>query len=96
MGFADAPIAPDKAPYEHPPPFVGEKRLELLATRFDVHEAIERDDFIILDVRRESENRGIEKRARCAGAIPGSVHVFWGDHLDADGKLRPADEIRSL
>ena len=69
VGFADAPIAPDKAP-PTPPPFVGEKRLELLATRFDVHESIGRDDVIILDVRRESENKGIEKRARRACAIP--------------------------
>ena len=95
VGFADAPIAPDKAP-PTPPPFIGEKRLELLATRFDVHEAIGRDDVIILDVRRESENRGTEKRARRAGAIPGSVHIFWRDHLDADGKIRPVDEIRSV
>jgi len=93
VGFADAPIAPDKAP-PTPPPFVGEKRLELLATRFDVHEAIGRDDVIILDVLRESENRGTEKRARRAGAIPGSVHIFWRDHLDADGKIRPVDEVR--
>ncbi len=92
---ADTPIAPDKAP-PTPPPFVGKKRLDLLATRFDVHEAIGRDDVVVLDVRRESENKGIEKRARRAGAIPGSVHIFWRDHLDADGKLRPADEIRSL
>ena len=95
VGFADAPIAPDKAP-PTPPPFVGEKRLELLATRFDVHEAIGRDDVIILDVRRESENKGIEKRARRAGAIPGSVHIFRRDNLDADGKIRPVDKIRSL
>jgi thiosulfate/3-mercaptopyruvate sulfurtransferase len=92
---ADAPVAPDKAPPTSPP-FLGSKRFDLLATRFDVHEAIGRDDIIILDVRRESENKGTEKRARRAGAIPGSVHVFWRDHLDTNGKLRPANEVRAL
>jgi thiosulfate/3-mercaptopyruvate sulfurtransferase len=95
VSSADMPIAPDKAP-PTPPPFMGNRRLDLLATRFDVHDAIGRDDVIILDVRRESENRGIEKRAQRAGAIPGSVHVFWRDHLDTSGNLRPADEVRAL
>ena len=51
---------------------------------------------VILDVRRESEYRGSEKRARRAGTIPGAVHVFWRDHLDARGAFRPAHEIRAL
>ena len=71
-------------------------RMELLATRFDVHRAIDDQRAVIVDVRRESEHRGTEKRARRAGTIPGAVHVFWREHLDDKGAFRPAQEIREL
>ena len=31
-----------------------------------------------------------------SGTVPGAVHVFWREHLDARGALRPAEEIRAL
>jgi thiosulfate/3-mercaptopyruvate sulfurtransferase len=92
---APAPVDPAKAP-PTPPPFRGKIDLGLLATRFDVHDAIGDANTVILDVRRESEYRGMEKRARRVGTIPGAVHVFWRRHLDARGAYRPADEIRRL
>jgi thiosulfate/3-mercaptopyruvate sulfurtransferase len=92
---APPPADPAKAP-PTPPPFRGDVKAELLATRFDVQKAIGDPDSLILDVRRESEHRGTEKRARHAGTIPGAVHVFWRDHLDARGALRPAAELRAL
>ncbi len=92
---APAPVDPAKAP-PTPPPFKGETDLDLLATRFDVHAAIENKDAVIVDVRRESEHRGTEKRARRVGTIPGAVHVFWREHIAADGAYRPAGEIRAL
>ncbi|MGH8707195.1 MAG: sulfurtransferase, partial [Burkholderiales bacterium] len=90
-----APVDPTKAP-PTAPPFRGKINLDLLATRFDMHEAIGDESKVILDVRRESEYRGTEKRARRGGTIPGAVHVFWREHLDARGMYRPADEIRRL
>jgi thiosulfate/3-mercaptopyruvate sulfurtransferase len=92
---APAPVDPAKAP-PTPPPYKGALNLELLATRFDVHRAIGDEKTVIVDVRRESEYRGTEKRARRAGTIPGAVHVFWRDHLDDKGAFRPAHEIRDL
>jgi thiosulfate/3-mercaptopyruvate sulfurtransferase len=92
---APAPVDPAKAP-PTPPPFRGKIDLGLLATRFDVHDAIGDANTVILDVRRESEYRGTEKRARRVGTIPGAVHVVWRRHLDARGAYRPADEIRRL
>jgi thiosulfate/3-mercaptopyruvate sulfurtransferase len=92
---APAPVDPAKAPPTLPP-YKGTPNLELLATRFDVHHAIEDEQTVIVDVRRESEYRGTEKRARRAGTIPGAVHIFWRDHLDDRGAFRPADEIRDL
>jgi len=92
---AQPPSDPAKTP-PTPPPFKATPNHALLATRFDVHAAIGDPGSVILDVRRESEYRGTEKRARRAGTIPGAVHVFWRDHLDAKGAFRPADEIRKL
>lgn len=93
----EAPPPPDpaKAP-PAAPPYKGAPNLELLATRFDVHRAIGDAQSVIVDVRRESEYRGTERRARHAGTIPGAVHVFWREHLDEHGALRPAEEIRAL
>ncbi len=92
---APAPVDPAKAP-PTAPPFKGTMNLDLLATRFDVHRAIGDESTVILDVRRESEYAGVEKRARRAGTIPGAVHVFWREHLDGRGAFRPAEEIREL
>jgi thiosulfate/3-mercaptopyruvate sulfurtransferase len=90
---------PHADPAKAPPtsaPFRGEVNLDLLATRFDVHRAIGDDKWAIVDVRRESEYFGTEKRARRVGTIPGAVHIFWREHLNEKGALRPAEEIRAL
>jgi thiosulfate/3-mercaptopyruvate sulfurtransferase len=92
---APPPVDPLRAP-PTPAPYKGTPDPELLATRFDVHRAIADEQTLILDVRRESEHRGVERRARRAGTIPGAVHVFWRDHLDDKGAFRPASEIREL
>ena len=70
--------------------------MPLLATRFDVQAAIGEAKSVILDVRRESEYRGTEKRARRVGTIPGAVHVFWREHINEQGALKSPDEIRAL
>ena len=92
---APPPPDPAKTP-PTAPPFKGVQNLELLATRFDVERAIGDPGTVILDVRRESEYRGSERRARRAGTLPGAVHLFWREHLDARGALRPPGEIRAL
>ena len=92
---APPPVDPAKAP-PTAPPFRGMTNLDLLATRFDVHRAIGDKDSVILDVRRDSEYRGTEKRARRVGTIPGAVHVFWREHIGADGAFKLANEIRAL
>jgi len=95
LSEAPPPADPAKAPPTQPP-FKGTPDLDLLATRFDVQRAIDDEQSVIVDVRRESEYRGTERRARCAGTVPGAVHVFWRDHLDKKGAFRPAEEIRDL
>jgi thiosulfate/3-mercaptopyruvate sulfurtransferase len=95
VSTAPAPVDPAKAP-PTAPPLRGTQNLDLVATRFDVHDAIGDSATVIVDVRRESEYRGTEKRARRVGTIPGAVHVFWREHLDEKGRLRPAQQIRDL
>ncbi len=95
VGDVTAPVLPEKAP-PTPPPFQGGRRLEFLADRFDVARAIKDNATMIVDVRRLSEHEGTEKRARRVGTVPGAVHLFWRDHLDDHGALRPADEVRAL
>jgi thiosulfate/3-mercaptopyruvate sulfurtransferase len=92
---APPPVDPTRAP-PTAPAFRAARNPRLLATRFDVHEAIDDDAAVIVDTRRESEHRGTEKRARRVGTIPGAVHIFWREHLDAEGAFRPAGEIRDL
>jgi thiosulfate/3-mercaptopyruvate sulfurtransferase len=92
---APPPMDPNRAP-PTPPPFRGTMNMDLLATRFDVEDAIDDPGAVIVDVRRESEYRGSEKRARRVGTIPGAVHLFWRDHLDARGAFRGPQEIRAL
>ena len=89
------PVAPEKAPPTLPP-FRGGRRLEHLATRFDVEQAIDDEATVIVDVRRASEYQGTEKRARRVGTVPGTVHIFWRDHLNENGALRPAEEVKAL
>jgi len=95
IASAPPPVDPAKAP-PTAPPFKGDIDIGLLATRFDVHRAIDDKQAVIVDVRRQSEYRGTEKRARRVGTIPGAVHVFWREHLDGNGVLRPATELRAL
>lgn len=95
LNEAPPPVDPTRAP-PTPPPFRGDMNLDLLATRFDVERAIDDPNAVIVDVRRESEYRGTEKRARRVGTIPGAVHIFWRDHLDAQGAFRKPEEICAL
>lgn len=95
LDAAPPPVDPTQAP-PTPPPFRGTMNLDFLATRFDVERAINDPGSVIVDVRRESEYRGTEKRARRAGTIPGAVHLFWRDHLDQHGAFRRPDDIRAL
>jgi thiosulfate/3-mercaptopyruvate sulfurtransferase len=95
LNEAPPPMDPAQSP-PTPPPFRGHLNMELLATRFDVFKAIDNPAYAIVDVRREAEYRGTEKRARRTGTIPGSVHIFWREHLDANGAFRKPDDIRAL
>jgi thiosulfate/3-mercaptopyruvate sulfurtransferase len=71
-------------------------RRELVATHRDVLAAIDAPEKVILDTRSEKEWKGIDKRAARNGTVPSAVHLDWNDHLTADGKLKPADELAAM
>ena len=35
-------------------------------------------------------------RADCCGAIPGAVHLEWTNNLQADGRFKPAAQLRAM
>jgi thiosulfate/3-mercaptopyruvate sulfurtransferase len=96
LRLTQAPLPPDPTKPAAVSPYKGTLNLELLATRFDVHSAIGNKQTVIVDVRREAEYRGMERRAKRAGTIPDAVHIFWRDHLDENGAFRAPSEIRDL
>jgi thiosulfate/3-mercaptopyruvate sulfurtransferase len=56
----------------------------------------QRTDLAILDTRSEGEHRGTIKRSKRAGAIPNSIHVEWKENLDANGRFKPAAELKKM
>ncbi len=73
-----------------------ERRPGHLATVGDVEAALGRPDVRIVDTRSAAEHTGAVARAARGGAIPGSVHLEWTRNLDAEGRYRPADELRAM
>ncbi|HSL23485.1 MAG TPA: sulfurtransferase [Vicinamibacterales bacterium] len=76
------------------------RREDVIAGWRDVMAGIDprsaRERVAILDTRTEGEHRGTLVRAKRGGAIPGSIHVEWKATLAADGRFRPASELRRL
>jgi thiosulfate/3-mercaptopyruvate sulfurtransferase len=76
--------------------WTGGREESRLATWQDVHARLGRPDVALLDVRSDGEFEGRTVRAARGGAIPGAVHLEWTNNLDADGRFKPADQLRSL
>ena len=76
--------------------FVPHPREGVIASREEVHLAVKTGDPWLLDVRRDSEFTGEEKRAARGGHIPGAVNVLWKDALHGDWTLKDADELEEM
>jgi thiosulfate/3-mercaptopyruvate sulfurtransferase len=61
-----------------------------------VHDAVKTGQPWLLDVRRDSEFTGEEKRAARGGHIPGAVNILWKDALRDDWMLKDADELEDM
>ncbi len=79
-----------------PATFVSRPRDGVLASKEEVLGAVRTGDPWLLDVRRDSEFTGEEKRAARGGHIPGAVNILWKDALNEDWTLRDADELEEF
>jgi thiosulfate/3-mercaptopyruvate sulfurtransferase len=79
-----------------PAHFVPHPREGVIASKEDVLGAVRTGDPWLLDVRRDSEFTGVEKRAARGGHIPGAVNILWKDALRDDWTLKDADELEEM
>jgi thiosulfate/3-mercaptopyruvate sulfurtransferase len=79
-----------------PATFVPHPRDGVLASKDEVLAAVRKGDPWLLDVRRDTEFTGEEKRAARGGHIPGAVHLLWKDALKDDWTLKDADELEDM
>ena len=86
-------------PGEVTPPrarFTPRPRAGVLASKDEVLAAVRSGDPWLLDVRRETEFTGDEKRAARGGHIPGAVNILWKDALKDDWTLKDPDELEDM
>ena len=75
--------------------FTGERNDSLFSTKEDVKKALHDDNVVIINSLDPETYKGSKKTYACAGHIPGSVNVFFGNHSDPETKaLLDDDEIR--
>jgi thiosulfate/3-mercaptopyruvate sulfurtransferase len=79
-----------------PATFTPRPRQGVLATKEEVLAAVRSGDPWLLDVRRDTEFTGEEKRAARGGHIPGAVNILWKEALHDDWTLRDADELEEF
>jgi thiosulfate/3-mercaptopyruvate sulfurtransferase len=79
-----------------PARFVPHPREGVIASKEDVLGAVRTGDPWLLDVRRDSEFTGVEKRAARGGHIPGAVNILWKDALRDDWTLKDPDELEEM
>jgi thiosulfate/3-mercaptopyruvate sulfurtransferase len=79
-----------------PSAFVPRPRDGVLASKDEVFAAVRTGDPWLLDVRRDTEFSGEEKRAARGGHIPGAVNILWKDALTDDWMLKDADELEEF
>ena len=61
---------------------------------------LSRPDFVLVDVRSDSEWEGTNSRGnKRSGRVPGSVHIEWLNNVDhglSSRTLKPAEELRAM
>ena len=76
--------------------FIPHPREGVLASKAEVLGGVQTGDPWLLDVRRDSEFTGVEKRAARGGHIPGAVNILWRDALKDDWTLKDPDELEDF
>lgn len=76
--------------------FTPRPRGGVLASKDEVLSAVRTGDPWLLDVRRDTEFTGEEKRALRGGHIPGAVNILWKDALRDDWTLKDPDDLEEM
>ena len=90
------PLESGSRSVEAPAIFTPRPREGVVASKEEVLAAVRSGDPWLLDVRRDSEFTGVEKRAARGGHVPGAVNILWKDALNDDWTLRDADELEEF
>lgn len=91
QNIALTPIAQPYAPRR----FVARAQAQAVVGADELRSRLGQAGLHVLDTRRPAEYYGEEKRARRNGAIPGAVHRNYVDNIGADGRFKPAAELRA-
>jgi 3-mercaptopyruvate sulfurtransferase SseA/sterol desaturase/sphingolipid hydroxylase (fatty acid hydroxylase superfamily) len=71
-----------------------------IATKEDVKNAIDSEEYIIVDTRTLEEYEGAKQKdgASAAGRIPGAVHIDWIANINFEGdhKLKSKEELQGI
>jgi thiosulfate/3-mercaptopyruvate sulfurtransferase len=74
--------------------FKGAVREDTIASRGYIVENLGRAGVQIFDVRSDEEYFGERVRSKHAGAVPGAIHRDWTHSVAADGRFKPAAQLR--
>lgn len=86
---------PTPAPQHFAPQ--GDHAAVALAEKGDVRRSVESSDRVVLDVRTPGEYAGTDLRKNPRGGhLPNAVNLPHTDFLDAQGRLKPAAELRAI
>lgn len=85
----DVEVAPAEPRHTEPVPASDLWSLERMRTAIA-------DGTVVIDARSAVQYRGEETHARRAGHVPGARSVPYEELLDEHGRIRPADELRSV
>ncbi|HZP45128.1 MAG TPA: sulfurtransferase [Candidatus Binataceae bacterium] len=83
------------APTIIPTDFKAAPRDETIASFTYIRERLGRPECELFDVRTDEEYYGERVRARHGGAVPGAIHRDWSQNLDANGRFKPAAQLRA-
>ncbi len=62
----------------------------------EVKKATTNSNYVVIDARSEKEYKGLDKSDLRKGHIPNAVHIEYKDLIAPNGKLKTADQLRTM
>jgi thiosulfate/3-mercaptopyruvate sulfurtransferase len=94
----ELPVSQARGASVEPVAFTAKPQSSRLATKSQILDRLEGQEWQIVDARSEAEYCGTELLGnQRAGAIPGAKHLEWSELIDPEtDRFRPPDELREL